>query len=330
MTDGVAQEAGPPADVDAYRIPASRLAYGYDAALAPVLRVEPFSVVTFETVDARDGALSDQPPGTLFPLPPPTAGRGNPLTGPLAVEGARPGDALRVDILKITCAPLAWTGGHANKNPLVPGRIPQSLGRSCAVDDGVVEFGAGITLPSRPMVGCIGTAPVTGAPNAGLPGNWGGNLDHVFITTGCSVFLPVAVDEALLFIGDVHAAQGDGELSGTAFEVAAEVTARVSVVSGLGLNWPWAMNEERLAVMTAASEFADARREAVGEMLDLIERRLGLEPAEALALLSVTGDLRLGQAFGGMDMTLRLEMPRLARLDLVDIGAETCRDDRDR
>lgn len=300
------------------RVPASPLAYHYDAALAPVLEIDSGTVLVFETVDARDGALAHHRAGTLFPLPPPTPGRGNPLTGPVAVRGCQPGDALRVEILDIACGPLAWVGGHAHANPLLPGRIPASLGRSCAVGDGRIDYGAGISLLARPMVGCIGTAPLGEAPPAGQPGRFGGNVDQPVVEPGSEVLLPVAVAGGYLFLGDVHAAQGDGELSGVSFEVGAEITVRISIVPQAALEWPWVRTADRLAVLTSDADFAAARREAVEAMVSLIERRLGLAPADALALVSVAGDLRIGQAFGGMDLTLRLEMPRLPGLELVE------------
>ena len=79
---------------------------------------------------------------------------------------------------------------------------------------------------------------------------------------------------------------------------------------GRGLRWPWVVNEERVIVMTSALEFADARREAVEQIVRVLETQLGYEAADALGLASVAGDLRIGQAFGGMEMTLPLEMPR--------------------
>lgn len=299
------------------RIPASPLAYRYDAGLDPVAEVDPGAVLVVETTDARDGALSHHRAGSLFPLPRPIPGRGNPLTGPIAVRGCEPGDALRVEILDVACRSVGWTGGHAHVGPLAPGRVREALGRSCAVADGVVDYGAGIAVPARPMVGCVGTAPPGEPPGAGQPGRFGGNVDHPIIGAGSEVWLPVTFAGAYLFLGDVHAAQGDGELSGTALEIGGEVTVRLSVVASAALEWPWVRTESRLAVLTADREFAVARREAVEAMVSLIERRLGLAPADALALVSVAGDLRIGQAFGGMDLTLRLEMDRLEGLDLV-------------
>lgn len=298
------------------RLAATSLAYAYDAALPPAATVAPGAVVEFETADARAGALADRPAGTGFVLSPPPAGRGNPLTGPLAIDGVRAGDAVSVEVLEIRCGAQGWAGAHAHMNPLEPGRIPESRGRSCSVETDAVRYTPEIALPLRPMIGCIGTAAGDGAPYAGEPGRFGGNLDHRIVTSGATVYLPAAVDGGLLFVGDVHAAQGDGELSAVAIEVPATVTVRVGAVDGAAPAWPWVVDRDRIAVLTSAAEFSDARREAVGAMVDLIERRLGLEPAEALGLVSAAGDLRIGQAFGGMDLTLRLELPRLPGLDL--------------
>ena len=116
----------------------------------------------------------------------------------------------------------------------------------------------------------------------------------------------------------MHACQGDGELSGVALEIGSEVTATVSIIKTPGCAGPGRQTADRIMVMTTAMEFADARREAVEEMLTALENQLGLEPAEGLALISVAGDLRVGQAFGGMELTLRLEMP--ASLGLSPAG----------
>jgi amidase len=160
------------------------------------------------------------------------------------------------------------------------------------------------------MIGCIGVAPAGEAIPCGTPGRHGGNLDHRVVAPGARVYLPVSVPGGLLWIGDVHAAQGDGELSGTAVEIAADVTVRVDLRRGLRLDWPWIETADRLMVTSASLDFATARRDVVESMLRALEHQLGLEPAEALALISAVGDLRVGQAFGGMELTLRLELPR--------------------
>jgi amidase len=303
----------------AVRLSRDSVSYRYDPSLPSRAVVSSGATVVFETHDARAGVLLDRAPGSLFELPLPTPGQGNPLTGPLQVEGAEPGDALVVTIDQIVLDEAGWCGGHAHVGPLEPGRIPRPLGRVCSVHDDMVHFSDAIALPTSPMIGCIGTAPEGGDPPlAGLPGRYGGNMDHKTVGPGASVYLPVFVPGGQLYVGDVHACQGDGELSGVALEIGSQVTATVSVRQDAGLRWPWVQAGDRIMVMTTSMKFADARREAVGEMLAALEDQLGLEPAEGLALISVAGDLRVGQAFGGMELTLRLEMP--ASLGLVPAG----------
>ena len=165
-------------------------------------------------------------------------------------------------------------------------------------------------LDEQPMIGCIGIAPVGERISCGTPGRHGGNLDHKVIGRGSRVYLPVNVPGALLWIGDVHATQGDGELSGTAMEIGANVTVRVDIAPGLKIDGPWIETEDKLMSTSANVDFATARREVIEQMMRALEDQLGLEPAEALALISAVADLRIGQAFGGMELTLRLEVPR--------------------
>ena len=301
--DGEEAGTGPP------HLARDQSAFAYDAALAPQLAVAAPATIVFATRDTRSGALLDRPTGSVYELPHPTPGAGNPVTGPVAIDGARPDDALVVDVLEIELGSPGWCGGHAHVGPVPVGRVPRPLGRTCRVVDGMVEYGDGIALPVEPMIGCIGTAPAGEAVITGLPGRHGGNLDHKVVRRGSRVFLPVAVPEALLSIGDVHACQGDGELSGVGLEIPAEVTVKAGLRAGLALSWPWVQVGDRIMVLTCAEGFAEARREAVDNMMRAIETCLGLEPADALVLISIAGDLRVGQAFGGMPLTLRLEMP---------------------
>ena len=194
--------------------------------------------------------------------------------------------------------------------PLPEGRIPRARGRVCPVSDGTVHFSSSIRLNEQPMIGCIGIAPVGDPAPCGTPGRHGGNLDHKVIGRGARVYLPVNRPGGLLWIGDAHATQGDGELSGTAMEIGADVTVRVDVAAGLIIDAPWIETEDRLMSTSASLDFSTARREVIECMMRALEQQLGLESAEALALLSAVADLRVGQAFGGMELTLRLEVPR--------------------
>jgi len=292
------------------RITRDIVSYYYEVADPPRLDVPPGETVVFETWDARAGALLDRPPSVPFELPLPTPGRGNPLTGPLAVRGAEPGDALVIRIDRIELLSPGWCGGHAHVGPFPEGRVPRPVGRVCPIEDGLIRYSEGVYLPVNPMVGCIGTAVPGDAPQAGIPGRHGGNLDHPVIAAGTTVMLPVFSEGGLLYVGDVHATQGDGELSGVAVETPAEVTVKVDLWKGARLRWPWAVTEDAVMVMTTHLEFERAREEAVEAMFQVLETQLGLEPGDAIALISVAGNLRIGQAFGAMELTLRLEMPR--------------------
>lgn len=313
------------------RITSEHIGYHYDPELAPVLTVAPGETVVVETLDARAGAVYDRPVGSLFELPRPPAGGSNPITGPIAIRGAQPGDALVVDVQTIDVADHGWTGGHAYVNPLGPGRVPRALGRVVAVRDGLVHFSEQATFPARPMLGCVGVAaeasvaaPTTTHPiHAGWPGRHGGNLDHPVLAAGTRLYLPVFVEGALLYIGDAHASQGDGELSGTAVEIGATVRVRIDLIPGAAPAWPWLETRDRWIVMTADHDFTIARREAVEAGVSALERDLGMEAAEALALLAAAGDLRIGQSMGGaIPMTLRLEIPKLEGLLPVRAAAD--------
>lgn len=302
--------------VEVPRLSRARTSFFYDPSATPVLTVPPGTRVQFETHDARGEALYHHPRGVLLDLPPAPTGRGNPVTGPLAVEGAEPGDSLVVDIHAIACDDVAWSGAHSTTPvfPLGSGRIPRSRVRLCDVRDGTIHFSDRIQLPVKPMIGCIATAPADEAINCGQPGPFGGNLDHPVVAPGARLHLPVRVPGALLWIGDVHAAQGDGELSGVAVEVGSLVDVTVTLQKSTGITWPWVETADRLMVLTSAPDFVDARREAIEAMLRVLESQLSLEPAEAFALISAIGDLRIGQSCGTLPLTLRLELPRTLNL----------------
>lgn len=291
-----------------------RVSYAFDPSAPPAATVAPGSTVILETHDARGGALADRAVGSLYELPLPTPGRSNPLTGPLAIAGAEPGDSLVVTVEAIELAEAGWCGGHAFIGPFEPGRIPAPLARTCAVRGGVVSFSEAITVESTPMIGCLGTAPQEGA-SSNAAGRFGGNLDQRPVAPGARVHLPVDVPGGLLYAGDVHAAQGDGELAGLGLQIAAEVALTVDLTKHANLRWPWVDTGDRLMVLTAGPSFEAARNEAVEAILAALETQLGLEPAEALGLVSLAGDLRVGQCYGADETTVRLEVP--AALGLV-------------
>lgn len=295
-----------------------RVSYSFDSTIDPVASVEPPARLKLATHDARGGALLDRRHATPYELPLPTAGKGNPITGPVEVIGAKVGDALVVDIIAIDLDATGWCGGHAHVGPTRPGFINRPVGRTCRILDDHIEFGSDLMIPVAPMIGCLGTAPAGKGVSTAFAGRHGGNMDQRVVTVGARVYLPVSVPGGKLFVGDVHAAQGDGELSGVALEIGAQVEVDVEISSGLSLDWPWVILGERVMILTSGSTFEEARAEAVETMIRAFERVLGIEPADALGLLSLVGDLRVGQAYGAADVTLRLEVP--ASLGVSPVG----------
>jgi amidase len=225
------------------RVPRTAHAFAFDGAATPVVRVAPGTSLVVETYDCFSNKVSSSEQlfgreSHLLDL----IGQYNPVTGPIHVDGAEPGDrlAVRIDHIELgTLAPYAATlvtgdskgvcGGHWT--PLDDG-LPDT--RICSLDGDTVTFptAAGdLRLPVRPMVGSIGTAPAAGSASSLEFGpRHGGNVDCPSITTGSTVLLPVNVPGALLSLGDVHASMGDAEVTGTALETNADVHITVDVL----------------------------------------------------------------------------------------------------
>lgn len=283
--------------------------FAYSPTTPPCATVFPGTTVRVATRDPRSGALIVGPPGTFQPYPPPPGGRTNALTGPIRVEGAEPGDVLVVDVRDIVLQPPGYMAANDAGLVVPKGRVGESLIGIVDVKDGHVVWREGLRFPCRPMVGEIGVADPS-ASRSGAVGRFGGNMDHAVLGAGCRLYLPVLAPGALLYIGDVHAAMGDGELSGGGVEIPAEVTCTIDLVRRRSLPAPRMETADRVITVGWDRDFAAARAMAVEDMLTLLETRLGMRAVEALMVISAAGDLRVGQACGSMDLTLRLEMPK--------------------
>lgn len=216
-----------------------------------------------------------------------------PVTGPVVVRGARPGDALRIDIHAID---IADRGAMVT----LPGRGGFSgglgrYGRVVDIDDGGVRFGDGVTIPVRPMVGKIGVAPRDGEPSSSTVGTHGGNMDCKDVTAGSAVILPVQVPGARLFAGDLHAAQGDGECSLTGVEVEGTVTLSCRVLPGVSVRRPVVLSVGHVLTIGDGDDLDEAARNALDDMLALVvsDRRWTRE--EAAMLLSAAADVGVSQ-----------------------------------
>ena len=292
------------------RIPRHQLTYEFSAATAPVARITPGDTFVVETHDTSTGRLRSPEDVPEFvrvrdPL------KVNPAAGPVFVEGAMPGDDLVVEILDIRLEPLGFVrvlqGAGVLQDDIEPFGVLMAR-----VDGEHLVLGERIRIPARPMIGVIGTAPAEGVVYTAAPGAQGSNIDINAVTVGARVHLPVHVPGALLAIGDVHAAMGDGEVSGTGVEIEGVVTVRVDIDPGAGSARPWIETEADWITTGSGPTLEDAVEMAVEELNSLLMRQLDLSRTEAFLLISARGDVRIGQCarIKGLDATAYAVFPK--------------------
>lgn len=287
--------------------------YCFDATAMPLASIDAPAVVLFETHDARGGRLTrpDQVEETTpdfserFP-------RTNPATGPVFVRGAQPGDTVVVDVHAIELDPLGFILVKPDMGVLRD-VVEKPLAQMCTIRDEQIRLGH-FQFPVAPMVGVVAVAPRGEAIATAYVGRHGGNIDSKLIGVGARIRLPVQVPGALVYVGDVHAAMGDGEVTGTGVEVGARVTATIGLEKGTARTWPTAELEDRIVAIASAPTFEEASEIAVGEMVALLVETYSISRAEAFMLISATGDLGVNQACrSAIDVSARVVMPKLGR-----------------
>jgi len=273
----------------------------YGPYVEPVLEIDPGDVVSVETQDAFGGALtseSDKPSEKLtFPYL-------NPQSGPILVRGAEKGDCLAVHIHAVetrgvqpagtTClvpefGGLVGTSATAMLNPPLPERV-----KKVRIDAEGVHWNDKIVLPYEPFIGTIGVSPEIEAISSLQPDYHGGNMDLPDVGPGAIVYFPVHSKGALLYLGDCHAAQGDGELCGVAIEQMATVTVHVDLIKGWSFAWPRLETENFVMTIGSARPLEDAARIAYRELVRWMAAEYGFEELDAYMLLTQAGRIRLG------------------------------------
>jgi acetamidase/formamidase len=288
--------------------------WGFFASDAkPVLTVKPGELVTIDTICGipemleRLGAATDDPiremkemyakvrvedrgPGPHF------------LTGPVAIEGAMPGDVLEVEIVEIRLrSPYGWMmiqpGAAALRD-----EYPYLREKLIALDlrKMTAEFAPGISIPLHPFFGNFGVAPPTGRLDSGPPAYNGGNMDNKWLVAGTRVYLPVHVPGALFSVGDGHAIQGDGEVCGTAIETNLTGVFRFTVHKDKKMLWPCAETPTHIITMGLHESLDDAARSATREMVDYLVTERGLSRDDAYMLTSAAADLHVTQVVDGV------------------------------
>ncbi len=232
----------------------------------------------------------------------------NPATGPIFVEGAVPGGALKVTIENIELD--AQTSSCTGKDEGVCGNLfDQWSTHICAIEDGKLIWNDKLSIPLNPMIGVIGVAPAGEPVNCGTPGMHGGNMDNTAITTGATLYFPVAVEGALFGCGDMHAAMGDGEISVSGAEVAGWATVTLTALPNLKLVDPLIENETHLGIIASAETLDAAAERAVREMVALMHDRTGTPEDELVMLLSLVADVQVCQMVDP-EKTVRFMVPK--------------------
>ena len=285
------------------RIERSNRVYSYSAENDPCARVAPGETVVIETKNAF-GDQTFEPGETLEDL---SLEGADPLTGPIYVESAEPGDTLTVHLESIDLVGPGMQGVIPDFG-ILPWRSDVPL-HFFTPEDGEITWLRGIRIPVRPNLGAIGVAPVTGSIPSIWPGDHGGNMDTKYVGAGSTIFLPVFHPGALLVMGDCHQIQGDGELCGVAPETDAEVTARLDVIKGKTIRRPRIVAADRFMTIASGETVEDAIRTAVRDAIDLLVEEKGLTEDEAYLLITVKADIEICQVVDPL-MTVRVAMDR--------------------
>lgn len=232
----------------------------------------------------------------------------NPATGPIFVEGAKAGGALKVAIDRIELDPQ--TASCTGKDEGVYGdRLDAWSTRLCAIEGDELVWDDKVRLPLDPMIGVIGVAPAGEPVNCGTPSTHGGNMDTTQIGAGAALYFPVAVDGALFGCGDMHAAMGDGEVSVSGAEVAGYATVTLTAMPELKLVNPLIENDTHFGIIVSAESLDAAAELAVQQMVDLLASRTNESEADLVMLLSLVADVQVCQMVDPQK-TVRFMVPK--------------------
>jgi acetamidase/formamidase len=283
--------------------PDARTLHGwFDRGLEPVLTVDPGTTVRFRTLDS--GWSAGPWTGERRRVPEWREGCAHALTGPVEIRGARPGMVLEVRIDAVV--PGSWGTTYAGvRSTAWTARLgidtPAVHAWEIDATAGTARNQHGHTVAVRPFLGVIGMPPPEPGRHSTVPPYWhGGNLDCRELVAGSTLYLPIPVEGGLLSVGDGHAAQGDGEVSGTAIECPSRAQLTLDVRDDLALDWPCARSDGAWLTFGFDQDLTAAAWKANEGMLDLLEREHALDRREALALASVVVDLRVTQLVNGV------------------------------
>jgi len=293
----------------------------WDQSIPPIATIQSGEVVSFDLLDASCGQITRE--SIVEAIGALDFSRVDQVNGPIYVEGAVPGDTLEVEFLDLQPANWGWTA-------IIPGfglladEFPEPALKIWHLEggaDGWAEFAPGIRLPLAPFCGEIGLAPgKPGALSTIPPYRHGGNMDTKHLTKGARLYLPVEAPGALYSMGDGHAAQGDGEVCGTAIETPMRATVRLTVHKDIQVSEPQFLTAGPLAQRTNTAPYyatdgigpdlMEAARNAIRHMLDYLQRTHGLSRPDAYTLCSVSVDLKLCEVVDAPNWVVSAFLPQ--------------------
>lgn len=296
--------------------------FGWDNSNPPALTVAPGESIEFETVDASGGQLTAN--SSVANVATLDFAKVNPVTGPVFIDGAEPGDALKVTIESFAPSGWGWTA-------IIPGfglladQFPEpalNIWRYDADGLGPSAYGPGGAVPLKPFCGTIGLAPgEAGLHSIVPPRRVGGNMDIRDLCAGTELYLPVEVAGALFSVGDTHAAQGDGEVCGTAIESPMKLAVTFDLVKGADIPFPRYdtpgpvsrhFDEKGYHVTTGIGpDLMQGAKDAVSGMIDLLGSLHGLSAPEAYMLCSVCADLRISEIVDQPNWVVSMYLPKI-------------------
>lgn len=295
---------------------------GWDNANEPVLTVKPGETVEFEIFDAAGGQLSRD--STVADISTLDFGKINPVTGPVFVDGAESGDSLKITLESFKPSGWGWTANIPGFGLLADQFQDPALinWRYDADTMTPALWGDQAKIPLKPFTGTIGVAPAeAGLHSIVPPRRVGGNMDVRDVSAGTELYLPIEVAGALFSVGDTHAAQGDGEVCGTAIESPMSVVLTFDLVKAENLTFPRFttngpvsrhLDEKGYDVTTGVGEdLFKGAQDAVSGMVDLLTKRQGIDPVDAYMLCSVCGDLRISEIVDQPNWIVSFYFPRI-------------------
>ncbi|HHV46121.1 MAG TPA: acetamidase/formamidase family protein [Tissierellia bacterium] len=286
-------------------ISSSKVIYSFTYDMEPVETVSPGEVFKVETNDCfyQQIEREDQIITEI------DYDRINPATGPIYVEGAEPGDILKIKILDIAVAGKGVSGTVPNEGALGD-QVTRPTIRIINIEDGYAVL-EGIKVPIEPMIGVIGVAPKEedGKLPTEMPWKHGGNMDTKDIKKGSTLYLPVYQKGALLALGDCHAAMGDGEICFTGLEIPAVVTLEVDLIKGKTIEWPLVETDEYTAVIASGNTLDEALYLAASEAVKHLKNGLNLTWEDAYILAGLAVDMKISQVVDPKK-TVRAAIPK--------------------